>query len=63
MSSSRAERATLYYFTHPHWDGSELGSSDAAAARLSADVRRTARWLWTIGSSALATACLAENIS
>ena len=30
------ERATLYYFTHPHWDGSELGSSDAAAARLSA---------------------------
>ncbi len=29
------ERATLYYFTHPHWDGSELGSSDAAAARLS----------------------------
>ena len=30
------DRATLYYFTHPHWDGSELGSSDAAAARLSA---------------------------
>ena len=29
------DRATLYYFTHPHWDGSELGSSDAAAARLS----------------------------
>ena len=27
--------ATVYYFTHPHWDGSELGSSDAAAARLS----------------------------
>jgi len=30
------DRAVLYYFTHPHWDGSELGSSDAAAARLSA---------------------------
>ncbi|MFE5672216.1 hypothetical protein ACFQ58_11490 [Agromyces sp. NPDC056523] len=31
-----ADRAILYYFTHPHWDGSELGSSDAATARLSA---------------------------
>ena len=29
------DRAVLYYFTHPHWDGSELGSSDAPAARLS----------------------------
>lgn len=32
--------ATLYYFTHPHWDGtelgSELGSTDAADARRSA---------------------------
>jgi hypothetical protein len=28
--------AMLYYFTHPHWDGSELGSSDAAEARRSA---------------------------
>jgi len=28
--------ATLYYFTHPHWDGSELGSSDPAEARRSA---------------------------
>ncbi|MCI2957650.1 hypothetical protein MN032_08095 [Agromyces atrinae] len=30
------DRAVLYYFTHPHWDGSELGSADDAAARLSA---------------------------
>ncbi|GAA2044359.1 family 43 glycosylhydrolase [Agromyces tropicus] len=38
------DRATLVYFTHPHWDGSELGadagsdatSADAAAARRSA---------------------------
>ena len=30
------DRAILFYFTHPHWDGSELGSTDAAAARLSA---------------------------
>jgi len=30
------DHAVLYYFTHPHWDGSELGSSDASAARLSA---------------------------
>ncbi len=33
------ERATLYYFTHPHWDGSDVGSiegADAAAARRSA---------------------------
>ena len=30
------DRAVLYYFTHPHWDGAELGSSDAAPARLSA---------------------------
>ena len=37
------EQATLYYFTHPHWDGSELGAdaganegADAAAARRSA---------------------------
>ena len=30
------DTASLYYFTHPHWDGSELGSSDAASARLSA---------------------------
>lgn len=33
------EQATLYYFTHPHWDGSELDSiegADAAAARRSA---------------------------
>jgi hypothetical protein len=29
-------RALLYYFTHPHWDGSELGSTDAASARRSA---------------------------
>ncbi|HEY6799508.1 MAG TPA: hypothetical protein VI121_02615, partial [Agromyces sp.] len=28
--------ATLYYFTHPHWNGTELGSSDAADARRSA---------------------------
>ena len=30
------DAATLYYFTHPHWDGSELGSSDAREARRSA---------------------------
>ena len=30
------DRAVLFYFTHPHWDGSELGSTDAAAARPSA---------------------------
>jgi hypothetical protein len=30
------DRGVLYYFTHPHWDGSELGSSDAPAARASA---------------------------
>jgi hypothetical protein len=28
--------ATLYSFTHPHWDGSELGSVDATEARRSA---------------------------
>ena len=32
-------RATLYYFTHPHWDGSELEAADAAA---SARARRSA---------------------
>ena len=32
----RGRSATLYYFTHPHWDGSELGSERRAAARLSA---------------------------
>ncbi|MRX42251.1 hypothetical protein GJR97_00755 [Agromyces sp. Q22] len=30
------DRGILFYFTHPHWDGSELGSTDAAAARRSA---------------------------
>ncbi len=30
------DSATLYYFTHPHWDGSELGSIDAMDARRSA---------------------------
>lgn len=30
------DRGVLYYFTHPHWDGGELGSSDAPAARRSA---------------------------
>jgi hypothetical protein len=30
------QQAVLYYFTHPHWDGSELGSSADAAARRSA---------------------------
>ncbi|GAA1055205.1 glycosyl hydrolase [Agromyces luteolus] len=29
-------RGILFYFTHPHWDGSELGSTDAASARRSA---------------------------
>ncbi|WP_400994507.1 hypothetical protein [Agromyces sp. GXQ0307] len=29
-------RAILFYFTHPHWGGSELGSTDAATARRSA---------------------------
>ncbi|MBM7503913.1 family 43 glycosylhydrolase [Agromyces aurantiacus] len=29
-------RGILFYFTHPHWDGSELGPTDAASARLSA---------------------------
>ncbi|WP_307043015.1 hypothetical protein [Agromyces ramosus] len=29
-------RARVYYFTHPHWDGSELGSSDDPDARRSA---------------------------
>jgi hypothetical protein len=30
------DRGILFYFTHPHWDGSELGSTGAAAARRSA---------------------------
>jgi hypothetical protein len=30
------DTATLYYFTHPHWDGWELGSADAMDARRSA---------------------------
>jgi hypothetical protein len=28
--------ARLYFFTHPWWDGSELGTTDDPAARLSA---------------------------
>jgi hypothetical protein len=30
------DRAVLYYFTHPHWHGSELGSTDAVSARRTA---------------------------
>ncbi|MGY4859406.1 family 43 glycosylhydrolase [Cryobacterium sp. AP23] len=30
------DRAVLFYFTHPGWDGSELGSASGLAARVSA---------------------------